>query len=632
MVTHETKGFITIVEKLPAGLTVSEAEEPVQVEGNGNEAARQGPGSEFELQRVLWLLEAGGAKVPKLCSVSGQTVTCLYGTPVRPYERFDVEIPVEASPGAAPGVSEASISGGGAAPVVSRRTLSPDQTVSPYGIESYEVTPEEEGGSIDTQAGSHPFQLTTTFTLNTQTAQVSKETRKFTEIPPASKIVPEVQPVALTKDLRFSLPPGLIGNPEPFPKCSLQVFTREKEPGAPSCPSDTVVGVAAPVVTGRDARYENPVELSSPLFILEPNVGEPARFGFQTPGGPVILDTSVRSGGDYGVVVTVPNILAVPLLASQVTFWGVPADPRHDGARGLACLADTEPKTTGEGEEPPCPVNEKAQPFMIMPTACTGPLHTTLEADSWSAPGMFSAPEEYTFQDGPGGIGEPYGMDGCNHLSFEPSIKVAPDGQQGSTPSGLTVDEHIPQQAELSPTGLADSTVKDTEVTLPAGVAINPAGADGLSACSLEEVGLEEGSEQSCPESSKIGTVEIKTPLLPNDLVGAAYLAEQNANPFGSLVAMYIVVYDPISGVRIKVAGEVKPDPVTGQLVSTFLNTPQLPFEDLVLHFFGGSRAPLARILHEAAAAPMVGAAELSARAGILGLLRPWNRAWEGSP
>ncbi len=40
----------------------------------------------------------------------------------------------------------------------------------------------------------------------------------------------------------------------------------------------------------------------------------------------------------------------------------------------------------------------------------------------------------------------------------------------------------------------------------------------------------------------------------------------------------------------------------------------------------------LARILHEAAAAPMVGAAELSARAGILGLLRPWNRAWEGSP
>ncbi len=34
-------------------------------------------------------------------------------------------------------------------------------------------------------------------------------------------------------------------------------------------------------------------------------------------------------------------------------------------------------------------------------------------------------------------------------------------------------------------------------------------------------------------------------------------------------------------------------DPVTGQLVSTFKSTPQLPFEDLTLHFFGSARAPL---------------------------------------
>ena len=296
----------------------------------------------------------------------------------------------------------------------------------------------------------------------------------------------------------------------------------------------------------------------------------------------MILDTSVRTGGDYGVVVTVPDITEnFEFIGSQVTFWGVPADPRHDTTRGLKCLR-VRPTLSGES----CPVQEKPRPFLIMPPSCLGPLHTSVETDPWSEPGRFTTPAEYTFQNNEG---EPYGLDGRNRLSFEPSISVAPDGQQGSTPTGLTVGVHVPQEASLNPTGLSDSAVKDTTVALPAGVGLNPAGADGLSACSLGQVGLESGTEQSCPESSKVGTVEIHSPLLPNPLVGAAYLAQQDANPFGSLVALYLVARDPVSGVLVKVAGEVKPDPVTGQLVSTFDNTPQLPFEELNLHFFGGS-------------------------------------------
>jgi hypothetical protein len=140
---------------------------------------------------------------------------------------------------------------------------------------------------------------------------------------------------------------------------------------------------------------------------------------------------------------------------------------------------------------------------------------------------------------------------------------------------------------------LAEANVKDTTVALPAGIALNPAAADGLEACSESQVGLNNDVGSSCPESSKVGTVEIVSPLLPEPLVGSAYLAAQNANPFGSLVALYVVAEDPKAGVLVKVAGEVKPDPVTGQLVSTFKDTPQLPFEDFKLHFFGGDRAPL---------------------------------------
>ncbi len=304
---------------------------------------------------------------------------------------------------------------------------------------------------------------------------------------------------------------------------------------------------------------------------------------------PVILDTSVRTGGDYGVVVSVSNIPSdAAFLSSQVTFWGSPTDSRHDTSRG-ECL-DSGINYLFTGEEKACPVT-KGQPFLIMPTSCTGVPHTTMEADSWAEPGVFTPSEDYAFQNSEG---ESFSLDGCNRLSFEPSINVTPDGQQGSTPTGLTVGVHVPQEASLNPEGLADSTVKDTTVTLPAGVVLNPAGADGLVSCSTEQVGLQSPAASTCPEASKVGTVEISTPLLPEPLVGAAYLAQQNANPFGSLVALYIVVEDPTAGVLVKLAGEVKPDPVTGQLVSTFKETPQLPFEDLRLNFFGGSSPDLA--------------------------------------
>jgi hypothetical protein len=343
------------------------------------------------------------------------------------------------------------------------------------------------------------------------------------------------------------------------------------------------VGVASVVTAGGIPKA--PI-VTNPLYSLEPAVGEPARFGFQTGAGPAFIDVSVRTGGDYGVVATVPNITqSLEFLSAQVTFWGVPGDPRHDTTRGKECLAHLH-----NGAEISCAERGAETPFLVMPTSCTGPLQTSVEGDLWSNPGVFTASKEYSFQNGEGELLQ---QNGCDALNFEPSIRVAPDGTQGSSPTGLAVDVHVPQDASLNPTGLAESSVKDTTVALPAGLVLNPAAADGLLACGLGEIALESPAEQTCPEASKVGTVKIKTPLLPNELEGAAYLAAQNANPFGSLVALYLSVYGPRSGVRVRLAGEVKPDPVTGQLVSTFKNTPQLPFEDLVLHFFGGFRAPL---------------------------------------
>ncbi len=557
----------TISDKLPAGVTPTAVHPEI---------------AETETYSQLAVLDEELTS----CSIAGQTVTCTFGGLLFEYEPLSIAIEVKVAPGAGNGVSEVSVSGAETPSVTVKRTLALDDSSPSYGVENYEVTPEEEGGASDTQAGSHPFQLTTTFAFNTKAETVTKPPHAAS----GNLVYAEAQPLRLVKDLHFNLPPGLIGNPTPLPKCSMRLFIAQenelgRENGSPECPRNTAIGVVTSLVTNPYNGTHAPDTLTRPVYSLEPAVGEPARFGFRVPFGSVVLDTSVRTGGDYGVVVSVPDIPETEgFIGSQLTLWGVPTDPRHDTARP-PCLSEI---GTFEGES--CPVNEKPQPFLIMPTSCAGRLQTSMEADSWEEPGQFTAPKQYTFQNL---AGEPFDLDGCNRLSFEPSVTVAPDGQQASTPTGLTVGVHVPQEGSLNPTGLADSTVKNTTVTLPAGVGLNPAGADGLSACGMSEVALESPAEQTCPESAKVGTVEIKTPLLPNPLVGAAYLATQDANPFGSLVALYIVVYDPVSGVRVKLAGEVKPDPVTGQLVSTFDNTPQLPFEDLSLHFFGGSRAPL---------------------------------------
>ncbi len=553
---------VTIVDRLPAGVVPS----AVYGEGGGGNIGTH------EVRNYMH------------CSIVAQTVTCMFDGPrLLTYERLTMAITVTVAGGSGNGTSEVNVTGGGAPPVQWKRPLKLSDVAPPYGVENYELTPEEEGGALDTQAGSHPFQLTTTLTLNTRSATVFNPTGES-----EGEIVPEVQPIALTKDLNFDLPPGFVGNPTPLPKCSMFVFTQQATVGgAPSCPNNTVVGVATPVVTSIEGPTQVPWEFTEPLYSLEPAVGEPARFGFilANGGGLVILDTSVLTGGSYAVVVGVHDIPeTLDFIGNQVTFWGVPGDARHDSARG-SCLTNPAVLTGAT-----CAVQEKPQPFLVLPTSCTGPLQTSVDADSWAAPGQFTAPTEYAFQNL---AGETYGQDGCDRLNFEPSISVAPDGEQASTPTGLTVDVHVPQDASLNPTGLAESSVKNTTVTLPAGVGLNPAGADGLSACGIGEIALESPAEQTCPEAAKVGTVEIKTPLLPNPLVGAAYLATQDANPFGSLVALYIVARDPVSGVLVKLAGQVTPDPVTGQLVSTFKNTPQLPFEDLSLHFFGGSRAPL---------------------------------------
>jgi hypothetical protein len=129
--------------------------------------------------------------------------------------------------------------------------------------------------------------------------------------------------------------------------------------------------------------------------------------------------------------------------------------------------------------------------------------------------------------------------------------------------------------------------------------------ANGLAACDESQIGFVgtgfpspnpihfTKTPQSCPPASKIGTVEVTTPLLDHKVQGALYIAKPFDNPFGSFMALYLVVEDEQTGIVAKLAGKVTPDPQTGQLTTTFDDNPQLPLEDIDLSLFGGPKAAL---------------------------------------
>jgi hypothetical protein len=149
---------------------------------------------------------------------------------------------------------------------------------------------------------------------------------------------------------------------------------------------------------------------------------------------------------------------------------------------------------------------------------------------------------------------------------------------------------HVPQNE--NPGGLASASLEDAKVVLPDGMTISPSSASGLEACSRSQVDLEGPGPAACPQGSKIGAVEIDTPLLERPLKGGVFLARQLENKFGSLLAIYLAVSDPQTGVVIKLPGKIETGP-NGQVIATFDENPQLPFEDLQVEFFGGPRASL---------------------------------------
>jgi hypothetical protein len=370
---------------------------------------------------------------------------------------------------------------------------------------------------------------------------------------------------ARLEDIHISLPPGLVGNLIAFPRCSTGLLI------AFNCPTDAQVGISKVLVTGFS-------KLTEPIYNME--VAHPdreiARLGFIGGLYPVFVDIKVRTAGDYGVTATVEDAPGLaPVLESETTLWGNPPDHSHDEERlspgeaipgcETACLA---PGGKRESTLPPTAL-------MSNPSACQGG-EVGFSATSYQLPGQVfgkSAPLAPITK--------------CSGLPFRPSFEAKPTNHRAGAPTGLETTLKLPQST--NPEIPATATMREVRVTLPEGMGIAAGAADGIAACSEEQVHLHEEVVAQCPDASKLGNATFVSPDLPEPIEGALYQrTPEPGNPF-----RVWLVSDAL-GLHIKLPGEIKANPNTGQLTAIFSDLPQVPVEEIQLDVWGGPRAPLA--------------------------------------
>src|ERR1700722_1382593 len=369
-------------------------------------------------------------------------------------------------------------------------------------------------------------------------------------------------PEGNVKRVRVDLPAGLSVNPFATPRCKLS------ELEGSGCPKNTQVGnvqltahlnlvelLGHPV----GATITVPAE-STPVYNMEAPPGTPLEADFKVSLFETVVHIvgGIDWSGDYHEFFTINEIPKSPeLVESRLIFNG---------------------KALGAGG---------TLPFITMPSTCLGPQTTDLEVESYEG-----QKETKSFT-------TPVGASGCDKVPFKPTVKAEPAAAatKSDAPDAVTVKVEVPQNTE--PGSIDSSMLRDAHVTLPEGMTLNPAVANGLEACANSQFHKGETAPVECHEGSQVGTTTIETPdLPPGSLTGKVYVGQpESTNPeSGDEYRIFIDAEAPAYGVFVRLIGHVSANAATGRLTTAVLENPQVPFSDFILTL-NGPHTPLANPL-----------------------------------
>jgi hypothetical protein len=578
-----SSGKVTVTDTLPGGVTASEAGELHANETHTitdefwNCTIQPGPQA-----NSIVTCTNNEETMPHLAAGSGTPNNSFPGPNYDPQIGIRVRVPnreiAEAQASSDP--NRLAIAGGGAPTTAATQdpiVVSADPGT--FRFANLDAWFSNANGTFDTRAGSHPYEATFSFNLASENNPVQSGS----------------YPVGgNARSIDVELPSGFVGNPTVVPQCTSEQLD------AHACPSSSQVGViAVTVVFG--------VVFHAAVYNIVPPAGVTDQLGFEVEEIVTLINTGVRTGGDYGLTSVTPVVPERAITGAVLTLWGQPGDPSHNIWRGHnVFLGNGGGCTEGELASGECASPGAGAPFLTLPTQCGGPQSFSIKADSWEHQDIWTAPLTSVSHDSDH---VPVGFTGCEHLSFNPSLSTAPDTGRTDSPAGLTVEVKPPVGGLMTPEGLSTSDIEDTTVTLPEGVVINPGQAVGLQACqeNAEQSGIGTEDAPSCPAASKVGTVKIKTPLLEGsaekELEGNVYVLQSNPP------ALHLLIAASGDGLNLKLVGVVHLNEATGRLTTTFgeqpevevndpflkghLRLPQLPFTDFKLSFSGGAQAAL---------------------------------------
>lgn len=426
-------------------------------------------------------------------------------------------------------------------------------------ITELDVAARKENGVAVTQAGAHPYSL---------------------EIRLSSG--------GSLRSARIGLAPGLLINPTQTTECSAAAFHTprtspyEASDSGESCPSSSQVGTIA-VDAGGTVRHFG-------VFALATAAGILTQVGAAPFGVPLVFTGRLRDS-DSGFDLELGEVPeSLDLLSFEMTIWGTPwrgggEGESHDSLRGN-CLNEQTGGSWGEcrvfGAGPAA--SQVVKSYLTLPTTpCGSPPAFTVAATSWSGATGHAAATIAPLVN-------------CKKALTVPKVQLMTEAAAART--GLAFNLEVNDGGGiLNPDGIARPPVKTAVVTLPEGLTINPSLGAGLGVCGEDEWARETATSEpgtGCPGDSKIGNVVLDGVLgLPEQLKGSLYLARPFANPFGKLIAVYMLARLPDRGLIVKSQGRIEPDPGTGRLVATFDQLPRLLYNHFALTLREGQRSAL---------------------------------------